>query len=56
MMLSLTEYKFGYADVRFRPSPDICPLCKEPLEVHGSGERFPCPDGKGYFVEMEDGE
>jgi hypothetical protein len=32
-----------------------CPTCGEPLEVHGSGERFPCPDGGGYFVEMEEG-
>jgi predicted amidophosphoribosyltransferase len=33
-----------------------CPTCGEPLESHGSGESFPCPNGHGYFVEMEDGE
>jgi hypothetical protein len=41
-------------DVRRADEP--CPTCGEPLEVHGSGERFPCQNGGGYFVEMEDGE
>jgi tRNA(Ile2) C34 agmatinyltransferase TiaS len=37
-----------------RETDDPCPTCGEPLESHGSDERFPCPDGGGYFVEMED--
>jgi predicted RNA-binding Zn-ribbon protein involved in translation (DUF1610 family) len=36
-----------------RENDDPCPTCGEPIESHGSGERFPCPDGQGYFVEME---
>jgi hypothetical protein len=49
------EYPEGECKI-LKDLDDPCPTCGEPLESHGSGERFPCLDGRGYFVDMEDGE